>query len=96
MEDSITTIRETVTALIERIDINGGLGEYKGGKPFIVSDVRAILPALSAIATEIQTLRQENDFLKQHLTRHGESLYWAKFIRPKEILPHPDITAAEI
>lgn len=34
---------EVLERLIERIDINGGLGEYKGGKAFILDDARNII-----------------------------------------------------
>ena len=34
---------EVLRNLLERVDRNGGLGEYKGGKAFAVSDARAAL-----------------------------------------------------
>ena len=43
----LSTLRAEATAvvsgLVERIERNGGLGEYKGGKPFILGDARTFL-----------------------------------------------------
>lgn len=36
-------LREVLINLVERIDINGGLGEYKGGKPFALEEAKKAL-----------------------------------------------------
>lgn len=35
--------------MLERIDFNGGIGEYKGGPSFVVKDLRESLAALEAL-----------------------------------------------
>lgn len=37
--------REALERLVERVDLNGGLGEYKGGHPWALRDARAALEA---------------------------------------------------
>jgi hypothetical protein len=41
--DRIEKLEGALTKLLDRVDRNGGLGEYKGGPPFVVSEARAAL-----------------------------------------------------
>lgn len=41
--DRIAALEECVRELIERIDLAGGLGEYKGGAPFAVKRARELV-----------------------------------------------------
>ena len=34
---------EALRKLVERIDTNGGIGEYKGGPPFVMAEARAAI-----------------------------------------------------
>lgn len=35
-------LKSIIKDLVERIDLNGGIGEYKGGKAFIMQEAREI------------------------------------------------------
>jgi hypothetical protein len=41
-----TELVEVLTDLLERVDRNGGIGEYKGGPAFVVGKARALLARL--------------------------------------------------
>lgn len=49
----LSKAEKTLRDLLERIYLNGGLGEYRGGQPFIIASARAVLSELqSAVPSE--------------------------------------------
>ncbi len=47
MDDAkYTALIKAANGILERIDHNGGLGEYKGGPPFAIGELREALAAL--------------------------------------------------
>lgn len=42
-KQEVDKLREALGKLIERIDINGGLGEYKGGPVFVMEEARKLI-----------------------------------------------------
>lgn len=42
-EESEAKLVKALEALVERIDINGGLGQYKSGKPFALREARQLV-----------------------------------------------------
>ncbi len=58
MEPQFTTLQtllnqaaEVIENLRERIEIEGGFGEYKGGKPFVMKDARELLNTIRPYIT---------------------------------------------
>jgi hypothetical protein len=43
LEDEKRELVEALAHLVERIDLIGGIGEYKGGQPFVLKAARALL-----------------------------------------------------
>ena len=48
LEQKLAVAVEALELLLERIDFNGGLGEYKGGPAFCVGRAREALALISA------------------------------------------------